>query len=118
MYRVSTLSTQLIAKISKMNRFTVLESQNRLSTTTFATLVKAPTKQQTANRSKNVAIATVITCVTNLERELVDFVVVDAKIQSHDVPRNWVLLHGALPLRRQWALSEALLPLQTRATPQ
>ena len=79
---------------------------------------KAPTKQQTANRSKNVAIATVISCVTNLERELVDFVVVDTKIQSHDVPRNWVLLHGALPLRRQRALSEALLPLQTRATPQ
>ena len=33
MYRVSTLSTQLITKLSKMNRFTVLESQNRLSTT-------------------------------------------------------------------------------------
>ena len=31
-YRVSTLSTQLITKLSKMNRFTVLESQNRLST--------------------------------------------------------------------------------------
>ena len=34
MYRVSTLSTQLITKLSKMNRFTVLESQNRLSTST------------------------------------------------------------------------------------
>ena len=31
-YRVSTLSTQLITKLSKMNRFTVLESQNQLST--------------------------------------------------------------------------------------
>ena len=36
MYRVSTLSTQLITKLSKMNRFTVLESQNRLSTSFFS----------------------------------------------------------------------------------
>ena len=35
MYRVSTLSTQLITKLSKMNRFTVLKSQSRLSTTNY-----------------------------------------------------------------------------------
>ena len=39
MYRVSTLSTQLIAKISKMNQFTVLESQNRLSTSSDKFLI-------------------------------------------------------------------------------
>ena len=34
-YSVSTLSMQLITKLSKMNRFTVLESQNRLSTNPY-----------------------------------------------------------------------------------
>ena len=39
MYRVSTLSTQLITKLSKMNRFTVLECQNQLSTTLYKFLL-------------------------------------------------------------------------------
>ena len=40
-YRVSTLSTQPMTKLSKMNRFTVLESQNRLSTTPFIFMTKS-----------------------------------------------------------------------------
>ena len=37
MYHESILFTQAIMKIAKMNRFTVLESQNRLSTNPEAT---------------------------------------------------------------------------------